>query len=201
MDLHIAAQEAKVNEATSLRNFLDMYTLCNERCHAAKNRTHSIIDESYQRNKSTNKENSFHPYKRDNRPGSASGQPASSSHSHPPKLTSTKIEIIKSCSGCFKCQKIYQSKEHIGTEPSKKTCEFPSDDNYCLLTWDYANKIKSLCDSRKSSSSSKVITSTSSAPPSAIPATSSSIIEADSSDNSSFITLNNVHLAMHHPIV
>ena len=187
MELHIAAWEAKVNKVTSLHDFLDIYTLCDERCHAAKNRTHSIIDESYWQNESANKENAFHLYKRDNCPGSASGHPASSSHSHPPKLTLTKIKIIKSCTGCFKCWKIYQSKDHINTESSRKTCKFPSGDNYHPLAWEYANKIKALHNLRKASSLSKVITLTSSAPLSTVPNTSSSIIEVDTLDDANFV--------------
>ena len=188
INLRIAAREAKVNEAATLRDFLDIYHLCDEKRQAAENCTRSIIDESNRKNKAANKENAYHPYKKDGR-NSAASQNSTSSSSRPPKLTPIEIEIIKSCSGCFKCRKIFQTKDHINTEVAKKTCEFPSGDGYRPLTWEYANKVKALRDARKASSSSKPIASTSSAPPSASSSTpsTSSISEVNSSDDSNFI--------------
>ena len=172
MDLHIAVCEAKVDKVTSLHDFLDVYTLCNEKWCASESRTCSIIDESYWWNKGSNKENNYHPYQRENLLTTSSGPVTTSPSSGPPKLTVLEIEIIRACSGCFKCQKLYLSKEHITTEATKKTCEFPSGDNYQTLTWDYANKMKSLWEARKTSSS-KPIASTSSVPSSSTTATSS----------------------------
>jgi hypothetical protein len=187
MDLRIAAREAKVQEAESLRDFLDIYTLCDEKRCAAENRTRSIIDESYRKNKNNNKENAFHPYKKDGRPSSTSAaQTSSTTGQRPPKLTPLEIEIIKSCSGCFKCRKIYQSKDHINAEASKKTCEFPPGENYRALTWEYANKVKAIREARKASAPTKAIASTSSAPPTAS-TTSSSLVEVNTSNDSDFI--------------
>ena len=183
MDLCILAREAKVNEATSLRDFLDIYTLCDEKRRASENRTRSIINESYQKK---NKENSYHPYKRDSHSSTPAAQTSGSISSRPPKLTPIEIEVIKGCFGCFKCRKLFQSKEHITTESSKKTCNFPSGKNYRPLTWEYANKIKALREGRKASSSSKTIASTTSAPSSSTSNTSS-IIEVDSSNDANFI--------------
>ena len=186
-DLRIAAREAKVNEATSLREFLDIYTLCDEKRKASEKRTRSLIEESY-RNKRSNKENAFHPYKKDT-PSTQS----SSSSSRPPKLTAIEIEIIKACSGCFKCRKLYLSKEHIHAEPGKKTCNFPSGENYRALTWDYANKVKQFRASKKTSSAPNPVAATSSntlsASSSSNPSTgsSSSIIEMNTSDDSNFV--------------
>ena len=56
-DLRIAAREAKVNEATSLRDFLHIYSLCDEKRRAAESRTRSLIDEANRKNKNSNKEN------------------------------------------------------------------------------------------------------------------------------------------------
>ena len=187
IDLCIAAREAKVNNATTLREFLDIYQLCDEKRRLAKNHTRSIIDESNRKNKTSNKENAYHPYKKDGR-NTSSSQNSTTSSTRPPKLTQIEIEIIKTCSGCFKCRKIFQSKDHINTDPTKKACEFPSGDNYKPLTWDYANKIKALREARKTSSS-KAIASTSSAPPSSSSSTpsTSSISEVNSSDESNLL--------------
>jgi hypothetical protein len=184
MDLRIAAREAKVNEAVSLRDFLDIYTLCDDKRRASEKRTRSIIDESNRSNNKRNKENSFHPYKKDDR-SSSSQTTSSSSSPRPPKLTPTEIEIIKACNGCFKCRKIYLPKDHINTEASKKTCNFPSGENYRALTWDYANKLKEIRDSRKAA---KTVASTTSAlnTSTSTPSTSS-ITDANSSDDSNFI--------------
>ena len=182
MDLRIAAREAKVNEATSLRDFLDIYTLCDEKRRSSENRTRSIFNESYQKK---NKENSYHPYKRDSRSSTPAAQTSGSLSSHPPKLSPIEIEILKGCFGCFKCCKLFQSKEHITTEASKKTCEFPSGDNYRPLTWEFANKIKALREARKASSSKKLIAATT-APTSSLQ-NSSSIIEVDSSNENNFV--------------
>lgn len=187
MDLRISAREAKANEATTLRDFLDIYTLCDDKRRAAENRTRSIIDESYRKNKNSGKDNTFHPYKKDGRPSSSSASnPSSSSTSRPPKLTPTEIEIIKACYGCFKCRKVYLSKDHITAEPSKKTCEFPSGENYRPLTWDYANKIKALRELKKASSA-KAIASTASASSSTSTPSTSSIVDVNSSDESNFV--------------
>jgi hypothetical protein len=187
MDLRIAAREAKVNDATSLRDFLDIYTLCDQKRRASESRTRSIIDESYRKNKNANKDNAFHPYKKDGRNTSASQTFSTSTSLRPPKLTPLEIEIIKSCSGCFKCRKIYLSKEHINTEAAKKTCDFPSAENYRALTWEYANKVKAARDARKTSSSSKSIAATSSATSSSSNPSTSSIVEANSSEESNFV--------------
>ena len=185
-DLRIAARECKVAEAESLRDFLDIYNLCDEKRRSAEKRTRSIINESYRSNKNNAKDSNYHPYKRDERPSNSSSTSSDSTSSRPPKLTPLEIEIIKACFGCFKCRKIYQSKEHINTESSKKTCEFPTKEKYRTLTWEYANKVKAAREARKSSASTKPIASTSSAP---LPesATSSSIIEVDTSSDSDFI--------------
>ena len=145
-DLRIAAREAKVNETTTLRDFLHIYSLCDEKRRAAETRTRSLIDEANRKNKNSNKENTFHPYKKDGRP--ANQQPSSSSSLRPPKLTKVEIEVLNEFSGCFKCRKIFQSKEHISAEPSKKTCDFPSAENYRPLTFEYANKVKQIRASR-----------------------------------------------------
>ena len=187
MDLRISAREANVNNATSLRDFLEIYTICDEKRRAAEKRTRSIIDESYRRNKNTGKDNNYHPYRRDDRNSNSNNNATTSTASRPPKLTPLEIEIIKNRFGCFKCRKIYQSKDHINTEASKKTCEFPTKENYRPLTWEYADKIKASRDARKSSSSSKPIASTSSNPPTSSSSSSSSIVELDNSADSDFI--------------
>jgi hypothetical protein len=129
-DLRIAARECRVNEAESLRDFLDIYNLCDEKRCSAEKRICSIINESYRSNKNNSKDGNYHPYKRDECPSNSTTTSSESTSSRPPKLTPLEIEIIKVCSGCFKCHKIYQSKEHINTESSKKTCEFPTKKKY-----------------------------------------------------------------------
>ena len=186
IDLRIAAHDAEVNKAKSLWEFLDIYTLCDEKHCAAEMRTCSIIDDSYCKNRSLNKENAYHPYKKEGCSTTSSGQPSSNAATRPPKLTVLEIEIIESCSGCFKCWKIFQLKEHITTEALKKTCKFPSGENYCSLTWEYANKIKALWDARKGSSTTKPIASTS-AMPATLSTSTSSIVELNTLDNSNFV--------------
>lgn len=83
-DLRIAAREAKVNETTTLRDFLHIYSLCDEKRRAAESRTRSLIDESNRKNKHSNKENTFHPYKKDGRSASSNAQTPSSS-TRPPQ--------------------------------------------------------------------------------------------------------------------
>jgi hypothetical protein len=155
---------------------------CDKR-RASEKRTRSIIDESNHNNNKRNKENAFHPYKKDDR-SSAAQTSSSSSSSRPPKLTSTEIEIIKACNGCFKCRKIYLPKDHINTEANKKTCNFPSGENYKALTWDFANKLKEMRarDSRKAAKPVASALNTSTSTPS-----TSSITDANSSDNSNFV--------------
>lgn len=184
-DLRMAAREAKVNDAVAFRDFIDIYSLCDEKRRASENRTRHIINESYRKNKGGDKENSYHPYKRESR--SSSTLTTTSSSSRPPKLTPLEVEILRDCSGCFKCRKLFQTKEHITTEASKKTCDFPSGDNYRALTWEYANKIKALRAARKPGAAAKPIASTTSVPSSST-ASTSSIIEVDSStDEANFI--------------
>jgi hypothetical protein len=189
VELRIAAREAKVNDAASLRDFLDIYALCDEKRRASEIRTRSIIDEAYRNNnKRSGKENAFHPYKKDGRTASSSSQNSSDSPtSRPPKLTKTEIEIIKDRNGCFKCRKLYQSNDHINADPKKKSCPFPSGDNYRALTWEYANKLKDIRESKKSSG--KPIASTGSSFSTASSTPTSSIIElsSGSSDDSNFI--------------
>ena len=186
-DLRIAAREAKVNETTSLRDFLHIYSLCDDKRRAAENRTRSLIDESNRKNKTSNKENAFHPYKKDGRPASSTAQTSSSTSSlRPPKLTKVEIDVLNEFSGCFKCRKIFQSKEHITTEASKKTCDFPAAENYRPLTHEYANKIKQIRASRKGSSKSVTATTSPNMSSSSTPS-SSKIIELDSSDDSNFV--------------
>lgn len=188
MDLRIAAREAKVNEAGSLRDFLDIYALCDEKRRASENRTRSIIDEANRKNKQSAKENAYHPYKKDGRSHSTNSQNSSlSSTPRPPKLTPVEIEIIKSCWGCFKCRKIFLSKEHITTDPNMKTCDFPSGENYRPLTWDYANKIKTLREQKKASSSKAIASTTSASSSSSVTPSTSSIIDVNSSDESNFV--------------
>ena len=124
-ELRIAAREAKVNETTTLRDFLHVYSLCDDKCRAAESRTRSLIDESHRKNK--NKVNTFHPYKKDGHSGSSNPQTSSSSTSslRPPKLTKDEINILKEFSGCFKCRKLFQSKDHITAEPSKRPATSP----------------------------------------------------------------------------
>ena len=184
-DLRIAAREAKVNETTTLRDFLHIYSLCDEKRRAAESRTRSLIDESNRKNKSSNKENAFHPYKKDGRQGSSNPQ-SSSTSSRPPKLTKEEIDILNEFSGCFKCRKIFQSKDHINAEPSKKTCDFPAAENYRPLTREYANKVKNIRASRKSSSKTVAATTSSNTSFSSLPS-SSGIIELDSADESNFV--------------
>jgi len=161
-ELCIAGREAKVNDAPSLRDFLHIYSVCDEKRKAAETRTRSIIEESYRKNKTINKENSFHPYKKDSRSVSNSSSSSGSSAARPPKLTSIEKEIIKACFGCYKCRKIYQSKDHITADADKRTCDFPSGENYRPLTWEYANKIKQIRAGKKASSSANAIAATSS---------------------------------------
>lgn len=178
-----SAWEAKVNEAESLRDFLDIYSVCDDKRRAAETRTRSIIEEAYRKNK--NKENAFHPYKKD-RP--SSNAPSSSAPSRPPKLTEIEKEIIKACFGCYKCRKIFQSKAHITADSDKRTCDFPAAENYKPLTWEYANKLKQLRAAKQNSSSSNTIAATSSydSSSSSTPSTSS-IGDLNSSDEANFV--------------
>ena len=186
-ELRIAAREAKVNETTTLRDFLHVYSLCDDKRRAAESRTRSLIDESHRKNKN-NKENAFHPYKKDGRSGSSNPQTSSSTSSlRPPKLTKDEINILKEFSGCFKCRKLFQSKDHITAEPSKKTCDFPSAENYRPLTYEYANKVKNIRASKKGSSKSVAATANSNTSSSS---TSSAMIietDSDSSEDSNFV--------------
>ena len=183
-DLRIAAREAKVNEATSLRDFLHIYSLCDEKRRAAESRTRSLIDEANRKNKNSNKENAFHPYKKDGRQSSSNAQSSASASLRPPKLTKVEIDVLNEFSGCFKCRKIFQSKEHISTEASKKTCDFPAAENYRPLTFEYANKVKQIRASRKGSAK-PVAATTSPNLSSSSTSSTSMIIDLDSSDDSS----------------
>ena len=195
-DLRIAAREAKVNETTTLRDFLHIYSLCDEKRRAAETRTRSLIDEANRKHKNGNKENAFHPYKKDGRTSSSNSQTSSSSSLRPPKLTKVEIDVLNEFSGCFKCRKIFQSKEHIAAEASKKTCDFPAAENYRPLTFEYANKVKQIRASRKGSSNT-VAATTSPNISSASTSSSSMVIDLDSSDDS---TGNYVASTMYGPL-
>lgn len=166
-ELRIAGREAKVNEAESLRDFLHIYSVCDEKRKAAETRTRSIIEDAYRKSKMNNKENSFHPYKKDGRSSASTGV-ASSSGSRPPKLTTEEKDIIKANFGCYKCRKLFQSKDHISADPDKRSCDFPSGENYRPLTWDYANKLKQIRSAKKGSSSGGTVAATSSSTPLAV---------------------------------
>ena len=97
--------------------------------------------------------------------------------------TDKEKDIIRKCSGCFKCRKLYVQPGHAA-----QTCPdgFPSASTYQALNWEYANKLKALRTSQQTK-----VTSSASKPVAAVgdalTSSSSNIVEADSSTDSDFI--------------
>jgi reverse transcriptase-like protein/integrase-like protein/chromodomain-containing protein len=183
-ELRLAARKSKAHEATSMRDFLDIYELCDaERKVAHKQFRNIIADEN--RNKRNNKENhsnSYHPY---NQPSSSRNN-NSNTPRRPPKLTEEEKEIIRKHDGCWKCRHIFLPKEHDSNK-----CAFPAGENYVALSADFVAKAKRILGTRTFTDNgffpakkankptpAKPIASVTFASP---PASSASIIEADSS--------------------
>ena len=121
--------------------------------------------------------NSYHPYSK-SLPSVKSGKCEQLA-----KLSDEEKDIIRKCSGCFKCRKLYVPSKHI-----VENCPdgFPAPDTYQTLTWDYISKLKAACTNcitKTSSSSVKPIATV--GEPTA--STSAHIMDTDSSTDSDFI--------------
>jgi len=163
-----------------MRNFLNIYKVCDAKQKAAQKQFHSIADEALHANKcsySATKENtsSFHPY--NNRvSGSQNLNSSTTKCVRPPKLTNEERDIIRKFKGCFKCWKLLLPDDH-----TTNTCldDFPSPDNYRPLTLDYANRMKQLHVTKQSKTAAAVVLT-------ALPS-SSSYLEVDSLGDSDFV--------------
>ena len=194
-ELRLAARKSKAQDATTMRNFLDTYELCDAERKVAHRQVRNIIAEDARNKRLSNKENhsnAYHPYNQ------AQPQSKNAFRARPPKLTSDEKDIIRQNDGCWKCQYIFLPKDH-----NSDKCKFPKGEDYQPLTGDFINKAKRILGSRaftengfsachksnkpssshqssSTASSSKTIASVATAAPSATSSTSS-ISEVDSS--------------------
>lgn len=137
-ELHILGCKNKVNEAESIQDFLDIYKLCDAKRKITQKAVRSMIEETMRTNqkRNSNKENhsnSYHPYSK-SLPSAKSGKCERLA-----KLSDKEKDIIRKCSGCFKCRKLYVPSSHI-----TENCPdgFPAPESYQPLTWDYVSKLK-----------------------------------------------------------
>ena len=108
-ELCILGHEAKVHDTESIRDFLGIYKLCD----AKRKITQKAVqfEDTMHNNKKTynkkeNHPNSFHPYER------STNSTSSTKCNYLPKLTDEEKDIIRKCSGCFKCRKLYVQPGH-----------------------------------------------------------------------------------------
>ena len=98
-ELHLLACKSKANDATTMRDFLDIYELCDaERKITHKQFRNIITDENKNRRNKENKENhlnSYHPYNHANSSSkNNTSRTNNSSGPRPPKLTDEEKDII-----------------------------------------------------------------------------------------------------------
>lgn len=181
-ELHILGCKNRVNETDSIRDFLDVYELCDAKRKITQQTVRSMIEESMHSSRKGNstKENhpnSYHPYNKT----SSSGK--SGKHDRLAKLSDEEKDIIRKNTGCFKCRKLYVPPGHIA-----ENCPdgFPTPEMYQMLSWEYVSKVKAACMNhvaKTTSSSAKLVASVGEP----VVTTSASIIDANSLTDSDFI--------------